>query len=264
MSTADLGKHVHAMLNSTQLSSSTIRRWLKPVSHTGDPKNSIGAPWEINRYPGFGKSHVIDLYRKNGQVNQYGSIYGLVPEFSFGYTATTLFNGVARALQLETILVSTLLQALFEISREQAVHDFTGTYVGAGINSSLTIGADADIGLIVQSWVSNGTDMLSSASLFQQLGYRSPRIYSTGIKTKRKAAQGGWRVAFRVAWQAARGACASWGTVDGLRYGTEPLDEFVFDTNPDGVALSVMNPGLRVTMTKQLVAPGLRVNWEDS
>lgn len=63
-SSRDLVKLGQSILNNTQLSPASTRRWLKPWSHTAVWQQSMGLAWEITRWP-IG-DRIVDVYAKQG------------------------------------------------------------------------------------------------------------------------------------------------------------------------------------------------------
>jgi hypothetical protein len=251
MSSVDLAKHIHAVLNHKQLSAVNTRRWLKPVSHTNSLYESVGAPWEIFRppFPPYDSSSIVDIYTKGGGMPRYTSKYALIPDFDVGYSIMAA-NGDQTAFESE--LLNVIVPALYEIAREQISERFVGTYTntGSGSGSSLTVGMVPDVGLVVERWISNGTE--AAYAIADGLGNAALplRLYPAGLIAGRGSKQLE-RVAFRAGIAGVPSSqCLSWARVDGFNYGNLPLDEFIFKIGSDGAAVSVVNRGLRIELTK--------------
>lgn len=70
-----------AILSSQLLSPAQTQGWLKPASSTASLDFSVGGPWEMYRTSGLTvDGRVIDLYTKSGDLAQYTSVLGLVPD----------------------------------------------------------------------------------------------------------------------------------------------------------------------------------------
>lgn len=62
----DLVKLGQSILNHTQLSPSSTRRWLKPWAHTAVWQQAMGLAWEITRWPVGDR--IVDVYTKQGDL----------------------------------------------------------------------------------------------------------------------------------------------------------------------------------------------------
>lgn len=60
----DLVKLGQSILNNTQLSPASTRRWLKPWAHTAVWQQAMGLAWEITRWPV--DNRIVDVYTKQG------------------------------------------------------------------------------------------------------------------------------------------------------------------------------------------------------
>lgn len=70
-SPGDLVKLGQSILNNTQLSPVSTRRWLKPWAHTAVWQQAMGLAWEITRWPV--DDRIVDVYTKQGDFGTYGS-----------------------------------------------------------------------------------------------------------------------------------------------------------------------------------------------
>lgn len=254
MSTNDMATHIQAILGNKQLSARDTRRWLKPISHTADLRTSIGAPWEIFRAPASSSNpyYNIDLYRKSGGVGEYSSMYGLIPEHAAGYAINVVREpGGTSADELETIIVNSIVPALTSIAKEQDITRLAGRYVAKGLNSSMVLTSDNEIGLLIQSWISNSTNMYETLAKIGNQN-ENARIYPMGLEVSRSNSTL-QQLAFRIVFPPPHNAagCISWANADNIRYANQPLDELIFETGSDGVATSIFLPGLRVRLMRQ-------------
>lgn len=169
---------------------------------------------------------------------------------------------------LAEMLTDSFLPVFEEIARSQAVKVFAGTYESAtGLKSSITLTTEDRPALVVNTWVSNGTDVLQT---FQSLAEASEgrslslqvRVFPTNLESKIPHVPG--KHAFRAAFQLTDkiGAdgnpcgkifCAendAWSNVDSLVYGHNAIDDFVFHSDGDGDVASVEVRALRANLVK--------------
>lgn len=231
---------------------------------------SVGKPWEIFREkvltaPGTDsnstKTRIVDIYTKNGGIEQYVAQLALSPDHGIGITILAAgAGGQGGFFFLQGMLYKVFLEAAESAGREKAAADFGGVYEtpggkgkGAGPEGDrddprefkgdlVEFGLDesGEPGLFLSRLVSNGTDMLESFG----------KVFGVpeGVKL------GGWlypvgqdsdRAAFRAVFGAVgvnttvEDRCLSWGSVDQLRYGGNALDLFVFELDEEGKATEV-------------------------
>ncbi|KAL9570080.1 hypothetical protein ACKAV7_005588 [Fusarium commune] len=265
---ADLTRIGQSILNSSILSPSETRSWMKPITHTADVHMSVGMPWEIRRtYIPLGRSgtRVVDLYTKNGAIGLYTAIIVLSPDHEIGYVA--LIAGTNRAYLLSylpDLLAQTLLPAAENAARDTAVKRFAGTFKGP--KSQLTVTMDDT--LVVRNWTRGDVDVMA-----MQAGLTWPgldvtpvlRLYPMGL-------EGNKRISFRGVFEARAvdestaeaetnatdanigpfsGGCLSWGGVDSLTYGNIGVDDFEFEVDGDGNATGLTPRVMRETLKKE-------------
>lgn len=167
--TNDLAKFGLAILNSTLLSPSKTRKWMKPITHTASLTYSVGASWEIIRYFHPSTSKVTDVYTKQGGSGYYSGVVALMPDYGAGFSILSAYtNGSERLLATNIILdhiTDAILPALDAQATAEARYNFVGSYISTDfvLNSSVTIALDETIvsdtpsGLSTTSWISNGT-----------------------------------------------------------------------------------------------------------
>ncbi|PNP80895.1 hypothetical protein FNYG_05710 [Fusarium nygamai] len=264
---ADLTRLGQSILNSSILSPSETRSWMKPIAHTADIHMSVGMPWEIRRtYIPLGRSgtRVVDLYTKNGAIGLYTAIIVLSPEHEIGYVA--LMAGTNRAYLLSylpDLIAQALLPAAEGAARDNTVKRFVGTFKGP--KSQLTVAMDDT--LMVRNWTRGGVDVMAMQAALTWPGLDvTPvlRLYPMGL-------EGNNRVSFRGVFEAQAvnesteepeetatdvsigpfsGGCLSWGGVDSLTYGNIGVDDFVFEVNGDGEATALVPRVMRETLRK--------------
>ncbi|KAI9805436.1 MAG: hypothetical protein M1825_000687 [Sarcosagium campestre] len=258
--TNDLSKLGVAILNSTLLPAEQTREWLKPVTHTGDLQSSIGRPWEILRIPQPAKGRVVDLYTKAGGVNRYSSYLALSPDHEYGFSV--LAAGLSPELPLAAAfladtLASTLIPALESQAASETAKNFAGLYRSdeGGLNSSFSLatGPSSPAGLVIESWVSNGTDVLA---LLPLLFGGSSVVLSPSI-TDQQGGKAAFRSISGPSESSQDGAFSrqlidngGWEFVDTLIYGGNSLDLFEFDVGEDGAASAVTPAIMRATLKR--------------
>ncbi|KAK5710719.1 hypothetical protein LTR15_012875 [Elasticomyces elasticus] len=244
-----------AILNSTLLSKAQTRRWFKPTSFVEEYAQGVGRPWEIFRRKVNGYS--VDLYTKAGDVGTYSSFFCLVPTYDIGITLFTAWDpagssgGVVRD-ELPNLLANTILPALDQVAKGQAIINFAGHYSNPQTNSSITISTDSNPALKVSAWVSNSVDIFNDV-----LGSLAPDL---DLRILPNELYQGRKVGFTSYYQSAVAKpadgtwylqCAGWIDVDELTVGNVPLGQLVFSVGEDGKASSVESRALRQVLVRQ-------------
>lgn len=257
---SDLSIAGKAILNSSLLPQTQTNRWLKPVTHTSNPSNSIGYPWIIYSSGDYPNTSMVDIYTYYSSISQYSSYIGLVPDYNVGFAVLAADSVSAPDLNVHAdIIGDVILPALMEMAVKQAGAQFGGQYTASsGLNSSITVSVDELPGMYVESFVSNGTDFRET--LASLIGVEDPdalsvRLYPTGLVSETGA--GGSRVAFRAVLQdkneladAGTPTCVSWMDVDRLKYHGRALDSFIFDVDSDKKAIGVEISALELQLKK--------------
>ncbi|KAJ5682596.1 hypothetical protein N7462_005761 [Penicillium macrosclerotiorum] len=261
-SARDLAIAGKAILNSTLLSSAQTRRWLKPVSHTSNPANSIGAPWIIYSGGDYPDTSMVDVYsilsNEGNNEGLYSSYLGLVPDYSVGFAILSADTVSPADLNAHADYMEVMLEAVMETALKQAAKNFGGAYVASGLNSSITVMWDGLPGLYIEDFVSNGINFRETLATLTHVANAtdlSIRLYPTErVETDNQ----GSKQAFRGVLQdkteladAGTPTCVSWMDLDKLRYGEYGLDEFIFNLNAEGQAVSVEIPALEMTLVKK-------------
>lgn len=241
-----------AILNSTLLPPSITRRWMKPASHTSSSDYTVGAPWEILS---FGNERPVDLYTKSGDIGVYSSVLALSPDHGVGFTILGAGKNTHESLALASDMVSAILiPALEQSAKNQAHQRFAGTYALANTNSSITLTTDEGPGLLVTNWINNSSSMLTAFMALNGIhdpSQLSIRLYPTGLESPGK-------ISFRAVTPPAlppgigpfTSSCITWVTLDSHVYGNVGIDEFVFNVDQSGNAVSVSPRALRTTLKK--------------
>lgn len=234
----------------------------------------MGAPWEIERVTrNTSDNEVIDLYTKAGSTGIYNSLLVLIPDYEVAFTVLTAGNVFTLADMLSEMIAETFLPVIYLVSKEEAAVAFGGVYESPGANSSLSLIVDDGPGLFISNWTSDGTDFLS---VYQEIGYGKveARIYPTGLKSSVMSGNSTAEVSYRGIFQSAQESvpdpksrnrhrrifnsdCATWMGVDAVVYGHNAIDDFVFQLDRHGKALSVEPRALRVHLTKKSQLSGI-------
>jgi CubicO group peptidase (beta-lactamase class C family) len=261
--TRDLAKFGIGILNSTLLAPDQTRKWLKPVSHTARLQYSIGKPWEIIRYS-HSSGHVTDIYTKLGDSGDYTSMLVLFPDYNAGFSilaASTLVTRSDVLTFIAQLVADSVIPSLEAQAALEATQSFGGTYVSTmqGLNSSLTITRDQSLasspGLLVSSWISNGTDMLTR--LADGFGPTPWRLLPS-ISDPKNRKEAFWLVSASDAPSAGSQSTLfsgvekqDWLNVDSLSYGDIGVGSFVFDVGADGKATDVVLPTFGLALKRE-------------
>lgn len=235
------------------------------MTHTSDPYQSVGHPWEILRVQDT-NNRITDLYNKDGDIGLYSSELVLSPDHNIGITILVAGTGSSQQrTTLKNSLIDIFLPAVEEEARHQASDRFAGSYIASANSSksSFTIATDDRPGLgLFNATTINGTPL---AVIAQSIGIGSGnqtlsvRLYPTGLKTTAMRGDGDGtytsRMSFRATFEALpqpsnRGWCQTWTALDGELYGGVGVDEFVFGFSEEGDVAYVEWNALRERLIK--------------
>ncbi|KAI1274718.1 beta-lactamase/transpeptidase-like protein [Xylaria sp. FL0933] len=268
-SASDLSAVGRAILKSTLMPWPVTRRWLRPVTFSSDPLSLVGSPWGVRRLPFLQNStyQFATTYNKLGSIGKYSALLAIIPDFDIGFTVAAAGDLPAGLVtDIADALSNTYLPTLHAIARNQANITYAGVYTSDTANSSLTISVDEDHpGLGVGPWVSNGVNMMGlSVALAGNISANywgdmqpSVRLYPSGLWDP--LANGGRRVGFKATFEdiSLPGVanpyttdCSTWVTVSGIAYGSQPLDEFIFEFDGNETVVAVENAALRNRLVK--------------
>jgi Beta-lactamase len=248
---ADLARNI---LLSTQLPPSVTRRWLKPMTHTSALTFSVGAPWEIYRTKSnITTGRTIDVYTKSGGIGSYTSLLILIPDYDVSLAVLAAGSNGIVVNYVAEMVVQTLIPILEQSARDEAAKILTGLYISeTGDNSSISLNVDNGPGLVIERWISNGSNLLNTAEDYLQASsgaqVRSVRLYPTGLKDweqcKTRAA---YRAVFDISTQPDTTSRVfdqnvnTWETVDEATYGEISVDDFIFEFD-SGSAVKYIEP----------------------
>jgi len=248
---------------STQLPPSTTRRWLKPLAHTSALSFSVGAPWEIYRTKSdITTGRIIDVYTKSGGIGSYTSLLILIPDYEISISILTAGpNGIVVNYVAEMI-VQTLIPALEKSAKDEAAKILSGLYTSdTGENSSISLSVDDGPGLVVESWTSNGFNLLQTAEGYLQSSsgghIRSMRLYPTNLKDSSGCQT---RAAYRAVFDISTDPGSmprvfdqnvnAWENIDEVTYGDISIDDFVFEFDSKGSVKHIEPRALRSRLVK--------------
>ncbi|KAI4591717.1 hypothetical protein KJ359_012637 [Pestalotiopsis sp. 9143b] len=271
-SISDLSSLGRAIFQSALIPRATTRRWLQPAALTSELVASVGYPWGIRRIQlGTDTNRVVDSYGKAGSINAYQSLLVLLPDYDVGISALLAGTWPGNAnWDMADLIGEILVPALEETARLQADSAYAGTYElsspepgSSATNSSIVLSTDSSRpGLGVDSWYSNGTDMIAVAVRYT-LNYNvtapAVRLYPTGLES-RSDGNATRRVAFKAVVENLDATdetgkmfstdCGSWVSQTAAVYADMPLDQFVFTLGEDGRATQVKNLALRAQLNR--------------
>lgn len=266
-SARDLAIAGKAILGSELLSSAQTRRWLKPFSHTSNPANSIGAPWDIYSGGKYPNSSMIDVYtvlsNEGEDEGLYSSYIGLVPDYGIGFAILSADTVSPADLNAHADYMQNIMDGVVTTATEQAVSNFGGGYTDKRTNSSISITYDSHgslPGIWMKDFISNGVDFKDT--LADIMGMDNGTVLSIRLYPTQRTEEGYHchrsKQAFRAVLQdktaladAGTPTCVSWMDVDKLQFGERGLDEFIFTVDSADKALSVEIPALNVTLTRK-------------
>ena len=229
--------------------------WLRPHSYSSSAEFAYGMPWEIFRTTTLlpDSDRKIDLFTKSGSLSGYASRIILVPEYNVGITV--LVAGDSNAVGwMEEMVLSKLSPEVESIARHQTSDRYADKYYAPaylGINSSVEIGVDGAYGLVLKSWISNGTDFLHQYAALSK-GTDAGRAQLVPSNIKRGSSGELWRVVFAAPDSKREIAIENClvDDFDSMMYGGRSLEEFVFHEDGNGDIESVELPAFRIKLKK--------------
>ncbi|KAL9615066.1 MAG: hypothetical protein Q9167_000489 [Letrouitia subvulpina] len=248
-----------AILTHKLLDEATTNAWLAPRSYSSSLEFAYGIPWEIFRTTSLlqDSQRSQSIISKAGNVRGYSSRFTLFPEYNVGLTV--LVAGDGRALTwIEEEILRTALPKIEDITRQQVYERYDGTYVaspGTGINSSVDLEVQGSSGLVVTSWISNGTDFRNTfATLWKEgRGTKGPsRVQLTPSRIRRGSFGEVWHA--QVVTENLPNNFLNTNLIediDAFVYASRAVEEFVFQHNEEGDVVGLRLPALRITLEKK-------------
>ena len=205
----------------------------------------------------------VDLYTKGGSIGLYETNLILIPDYRVAISIMTAGPNSSVVNVLDEMVLQTIIPALETDAKEEARRNMVGQYVSnATINSSLVLKVDDGPGLVIENWISNGSDLLKTADMYAAATNGGEilaiRLYPTDVVDKHTT---GSRVEYRAVFESAPPAktvprvidqsLTEWQRIDQTMYGNVGVDDFVFDFDVRGVATAVEPRVLKVSLKKQ-------------
>ena len=149
--------------------------WLHPQSFGIGMGSFYGMPWETFRTDNIlpDSKRPVTFYTKGGGLPCYVSIEAAVPEYNLGFTILVAGNGALLNELREVVTVDTI-GAAERLAAVQMNREYAATYVfdnsrtqqgeekGAKLNSSVTLSYTPQDGLVMNTLISNGTDVFKA------------------------------------------------------------------------------------------------------
>ncbi|KAH8812245.1 putative penicillin-binding protein [Xylogone sp. PMI_703] len=260
-STSDLITWGQAILTNKLLSPTVTRRWMKPTTFTSQWEAAVGAPWEIFRLPILSNtiidtSRLVDTYSKSGDIGQYSSFLGLVPDYNIGITVMAAGdNPTGQVPPIRATLVNIFYNAAEAAAKQQAANAFTGTFKSTDRNSSISLAVDGGPGVVIKQWISNDTDFLSNE--FYAF-YDDFRLYPTDLKFQGSDGLTYYKFHMETLPQSGQpsggdpwsGNNDYWLQLDSITYNVLSPDAFVVGFDHNGIVQNVASQALRTTMVR--------------
>ncbi|KAF1961414.1 beta-lactamase/transpeptidase-like protein [Byssothecium circinans] len=261
-SSTDLSKYLRYILTHYN-SITTSLNWLNVVSPAMNLNSFYGMPWEIFQTDRILSSsdRTVRFITKGGGLPGYSSIIILVPEYDLGITLLLAGPPKFFAKMLETVTVE-MIRAAEELAILQLEQLYAGSFISPDpeLNSSVTLLADHR-GLIIDRFVSNGTDVLKTlvdVTKNRNLVIKMvPTLLYKDEKTKRGEK---WRFMMmtdlekegeRPVWA---DACIT--NIDIGLYAGRPWNEIVLWQSDNGGAFNDLElPAYRVNLTRIIARP---------
>lgn len=255
---SDLALFGRSVLTHKLLDEPTTNAWLQPHSSSFSWEFAYGMPWEIFRTSDMlPDSHRIQtIVTKAGGLRGYTSQLLLIPEYDVALALLVAGDGHALAWVREEILKA-VVPEVEEMARRQIGDRLTGTYASSStrINSSISVEVQGSSGLVVTSWISNGTDFLAKYADLSTPKERSgepSRVQLVPTGTRRGKNGEVWRTQYVPQEVPSTGIINGnlINDVDQFNYASRSVQEFVFHLDPSGCADAVELPAFRITLTK--------------
>ncbi|KAL9598168.1 MAG: hypothetical protein Q9219_004665 [cf. Caloplaca sp. 3 TL-2023] len=258
-SASDLARFGRAILTGKLLDEATTNGWFQPHSFSESWYFAYGMPWETFHTQDLlpDSERIQTMVTKAGGLRGYTSQLVLIPEYKIGIVVLVAGDGHALWWLRDEILKA-FVPAVEGIAREQVAERLSGTYVSSSIqvNSSINFEVQDSAGLMITSWVSNGTDFLARYfDMSQGPGRRGlaggAQLIPAGIK--RGAEREVWRVRFIPEELPMQGIIDTQliTDVDTFTYASRSVEEFVFRVNDAGIAKEVELPAFRIVLERK-------------
>lgn len=233
--------------------------WMHPASPSGELHSFYGMPWEIfqTNKALLDSDRTLRFITKGGGLPGYTSLIITIPEYDLGITLLLagppdFFSRMREIATVETVRAAEQLAIL------QLQERYAGSFVSPnpGLNSSMTLVADSR-GLVVEEFVSNSTDILTSG--FVKTGIpRDREWYMQLVPTllyQDEESRTGQQWRLQIVAERPRGERTVWDDfcmtdMDQLSYAGLPLNEVVFWKSANGVFNNLGLTGFRANLSR--------------
>jgi hypothetical protein len=253
-SSSDLSKYLRYVLTHFNAITHAIN-WLHPVSPSRGSNSFYGMPWEIYQTDGILRhsKRTVRFVTKGGGLPGYTSIIMVVPGYDLGITI--LVAGPDKVFgKIKDLISRIVVQAAEELAIRELHDRYAGTYSASDpeLNSTVTLEADHR-GLVVTTWISNGTDIFESPIVKRNApSHYYAQLSPTLLYRDEENQQGEeWRMLF-VEERGEEPEDESCGEdYDMPSYAGIPLNAAVFwDEQQDGRLATLELPAFRVNLTR--------------
>jgi CubicO group peptidase (beta-lactamase class C family) len=163
-SSSDMSKYLRYVLTHYNALAMGVN-WFMPASWSTGMNSFYGMPWEIARTDEVleESGRPITLVTKSGGLVGYFSKIIMLPEYGLGITILTAGSGEILP-QLADLVSVRIVQSAEAAAWNSVEVTHAGSYVSTdpALNSSISLSSSPSSGLVVSSFVSNGTDVIGS------------------------------------------------------------------------------------------------------
>ena len=163
----DMSKFVRYILTHFNAIATGVN-WVMPASWSTGLQSFYGMPFEIFRTGSIlqDSQRPVTFVTKSGGLPGYVSRISIMLEYGLGLTV--LVGGESDLLsEIQEVVTVTLVQAAEKSIWREVDNKYTGFYVAANssLNSSLEITSSPSAGLVINAFISNGTDVFNTPIL---------------------------------------------------------------------------------------------------
>lgn len=159
-SATDLSKYLRYILTHYNALATGVN-WFNPASFATGPASFYGMPWEIFRTTKAlpDGRRPVTFVNKGGSLPGHYSMITLLPDYDLGITVLTAGRSELLNTLLDLISAS-IIRAAEDVIWRHVEKTYVGEYVSQSLNSSVSLTANSSSGLVLDSFISNGTDVL--------------------------------------------------------------------------------------------------------
>lgn len=236
-SSSDMSKFARYVLTHYNAIATGVN-WLMPASWAVGMQSFYGMPWEIFRTNRIleNNKRPVSFVTKSGGVPGYYSRLSIMPEYGLGLIV--LVGGDSSLEdEIQEIVTTALIRAAESTIWVEMVKEYARTYIAidSSLNSSLQLSASSTSGLVVTSFIANGTDWFGDIipNLFQpQQPWRAQLVPTLLFKDEKRQKGEIWRMLLTPEREKGKEQeiwdefCIT--NIDVLNYAGVPLNELVF------------------------------------